>query len=225
MAGYPAYLAEHWNVLATPRLQLAWPWLTTAASVNLPGRVEAPDARLAGMIAATALARGAHRSPAGTPTPTIQALLPHVAHDTGLAERLSVFADSATGFHLLSDVTTADAPQLRPANVRRVLGLVTRAARRIGEPATFESSGPILWRSLRLAVEHLLDAFWRAGALRGATAAEAYTVECGPTTMGQADLDAGRTIVCISLAPAASVERIAVTLTLDEGQIPQLEAA
>ena len=64
-----------------------------------------------------------------------------------------------------------------------------------------------------------------AGALHGATAADAYSVECGPTTMSQADIDNGRTIVQISLAPAASVERITVTLTLDEGQTPQLEAA
>ena len=74
------------------------------------------------------------------------------------------------------------------------------------------------------------DAFDRRGGCEGdlnngATAADAYSVECGPATMSQADIDNGRTIVQISLAPAATVERIAVTLTLDEGQTPQLEAA
>lgn len=225
VSGFPAYLDQRWNALAARHLQLAWPWLVTAASVRLPGGVEAPDARLAGLIAATALARGAHRTPAGTPTPAIRALVPHVDSASPLAERLSVFADSATGFLLLSDVTTARETQQRPVNVRRILGLVTRAARSIGEAAVFDASGAALWLSLRLAVERLLDGYWRAGALHGATAADAYSVECGTTTMSQADLDAGRTIVQISLAPAASVERIAVTLTLDEGKTPQLEAA
>lgn len=224
-SGFPGYLSQHESLLAAKHLQLAWPWLVTAAAARLPGAVEAPDARLAGLIAATALARGAHRTPAGTPTPAIQALVPHLAPHTPQAERLSVFADSATGIHLLSDVTTARELQQRPANVRRVLGLVARAARRIGDTVVFDASGPALWRALRLAVERLLDGYWQAGALHGATAADAYRVECGPTTMSQADIDAGRTIVQISLAPAASVERITVTLTLDEGQTPQLEAA
>ena len=224
-SGFPIPLAPHAEALASPRLQLAWPWLATAAAARLPGAVEAPDARLAGLIAATALARGAHRTPAGTPTPAIRALVPHLAPHTPLAERLSVFADSATGIHLLSDVTTAREIAQRPANVRRVLGLVARAARRIGDSVVFDASGPALWRALRLAVERLLDGYWQAGALHGATAADAYSVECGPTTMSQADIDNGRTIVQISLAPAASVERITVTLTLDEGLTPQLEAA
>jgi len=224
-SGLPGYLAQHEALLAAKHLQLAWPWLATAAAARLPGAVEAPDARLAGLIAATTLARGAHRTPAGTPTPAIRALVPHLAAHTPLAERLSVFADSATGIHLLSDVTTAREIAQRPANVRRVLGLVARAARRIGDSVVFDASGPALWRALRLAVERLLDGYWQAGALHGATAADAYSVECGPTTMSQADIDNGRTIIQISLAPAASVERIAVTLTLDEGQTPQLEAA
>jgi hypothetical protein len=223
---YDAYLAPWWQRgLASKRVQLAWPWLETVAAARLPGGVEAPDARLAGLIAATALARGSHRTPAGTPVPTIRALLPHVAHDAPLAERVSVFADSATGIHLLSDVTSAEEIHLRPANVRRVLGLVARAARRIGEAAVFESSGPRLWRSLRLSMERMLDAFWRAGALSGARAEDAFAVACGPATMSQADIDAGRAIMRIEVAPAASVERISVTLTLDEGQAPQLEAA
>jgi hypothetical protein len=225
VSGFPAHLDQRWDVLAARHLQLAWPWLVTGASARLPGGVEAPDARLAGLIAATTLARGAHRTPAGTPTPAIRALVPHVDSASPLAERLSVFADSATGLLLLSDVTTARETQQRPANVRRILGLVARAIRSIGEAAVFDASGAALWLSLRLAVERLLDGYWRAGALHGATAADAYSVECGTTTMSQADLDAGRTIVQISLAPAASVERIAVTLTLDEGQTPQLEAA
>lgn len=224
-SGLPGYLAPLEGLIAAKPLQLAWPWLATAAAARLPGALEAPDARLAGLIAGTALARGAHRTPAGTSTPAIRALMPHLALHTPLAERLSVFADSATGIHLLSDVTTAREIAQRPANVRRVLGLVARAARRIGDSAVFDASGPALWQALRLAVERLLEAYWQAGALHGATAADAYSVECGPSTMSQADIDNGRTIVRISLAPAASVERIAVTLTLDEGQTPQLEAA
>ena len=217
-ADYAGFLQPLWaDGLASERLQLAWPWLATALSARQPGGLEAPDARLAGRIAATVLARGAHRTAAGAAMTTLHTLTPKLAADTALAERVSVFGLTPTGIQLISDVSTADAPALRPASIRRVLGLVARAARTLGDAAVFEASGPALWRSLTLATEHLLDAFWRAGALNGASAADAYTVECGPATMSQADLDAGRVIVRVALAPAASVERIAVTLVLNDG--------
>jgi phage tail sheath protein FI len=136
---------------------------------------------------------------------------------TPLADRISLFGITPGGIQLVSDVTTARPPAQRPANIRRVLGLIARAARSLGDAAVFESSGPALWRQLTLATENLLDAFWQAGALNGATARAAYSVECGATTMSQADLDAGRVIVRIAVVPAASVERIEVSLVLTEG--------
>jgi phage tail sheath protein FI len=61
----------------------------------------------------------------------------------------------------------------------------------------------------------LLAALYQAGALRGATAAEAFHVRCDGTTMTQADVDAGRVIADVRFAAAAPVEQIRVVLALD----------
>jgi phage tail sheath protein FI len=94
------------------------------------------------------------------------------------------------------------------------MGLLLRAARRVGEGLAFEPSGPLLWARARTAIEDLLLSFWREGALAGASAAQAFSVRCDRSTMTPADLDNGRLIVVVSVRPAAAIERITVVLNL-----------
>ena len=51
---------------ASAFVQLGWPWLATRRAADLPETLEPPDGLLAGLIAASALARGTFRSVAGT---------------------------------------------------------------------------------------------------------------------------------------------------------------
>jgi phage tail sheath protein FI len=77
--------------------------------------------------------------------------------------------------------------------------------------------------SALIGLEDLLLEFWREGAFAGASAAEAFSVRCDRGTMSQADLDAGRLIVEVSVRPAASIERI--TVVLDLGNTAAAESA
>jgi Phage tail sheath protein FI len=92
-----------------------------------------------------------------------------------------------------------------------------RAARRSGEAALFEASGPALWQRIERSLGHLLTAFWREGALGGASPEEAFSVRCDRSTMSQADLDNGRLRAEVSILPLAAVERIRVVLDLSGG--------
>jgi phage tail sheath protein FI len=94
---------------------------------------------------------------------------------------------------------------------------VLRAARRVGEGLLFEPNGPRLWARLKRSVEDLLTDYWREGGLRGASTAEAFDVRCDRSTMSQNDIDNGRVIAQIGVAPAAAVERMVVVLALDAG--------
>jgi uncharacterized protein len=73
----------------------------------------------------------------------------------------------------------------------------------------------VLWAELSTSVEMLLTQYWREGALRGATSAEAFTVRCDRSTMTQNDIDNGRVLVEVTLAPAAAIEHISIVLALD----------
>jgi phage tail sheath protein FI len=63
----------------------------------------------------------------------------------------------------------------------------------------------------------LLTAFWREGALGGASPEEAFSVRCDRSTMSQNDLDNGRLRAEVSILPVAAVERISVVLDLTGG--------
>ncbi len=47
---------------------------------------------------------------------------------------------------------------------------------------------------------------WRSGALQGATADEAFFVKCDYTTMTQDDIDNGRLICVVGIAPVKPAE-------------------
>jgi phage tail sheath protein FI len=95
------------------------------------------------------------------------------------------------------------------------MGSVLRAAWRVGESVVFEPNGPLLWTRVRRSIEDLLTDYWREGGLRGASTAEAFDVRCDRSTMTQNDIDNGRVIARVAVAPAAAVERIVVMLALD----------
>jgi hypothetical protein len=209
---------------ASAFVQLGWPWVATRNSGDLPEGIEPPDGLLAGVIAASALARGTFRSVAGTRLPQVLGATPTPAWGLGpdspaalLAERVCLIALEPDGWSLVSDVTTSPDPSWRPAGVSRLMASVLHAAARVGEGMPFEPNGPLLWARLRRAMEDLLTDYWREGGLRGASTDEAFDVRCDRSTMSQNDIDNGRLIARVSLQPAAAIERIVVVLALDPG--------
>jgi hypothetical protein len=206
---------------ASAFIQLAWPWLATRRSIDLPHALEPADGVLAGTIAAGALSRGTFRSVAGTALPEVITTTPVVAWGlpadnpaAQLAARVCVIAHEPDGWQLVSDVTTAVNVSWQPGGVSRIVASVLRAARRLGEELVFDTNGPQLWTRVRRAMEELLTDYWREGGLRGETSGEAFEVRCDRSTMTQNDMDNGRLICQIVLAPAAAIESIAVVLEL-----------
>ncbi len=238
-ADFHAYL-ENAGVLAAPDssnggravasafVQLAWPWIRTRHSADLPGALEAPEGLLTGLLATNALARGTFRSVAGTRLAAVSGSEPVLAW-SGMAEtpsdrlarRVCVIAPSPEGWALQSDVTASADEAWRAGGVSRLLGAVLRAARRTGDAALFEASGPALWQRIERSLGQLLTAFWREGGLGGASPEEAFSVRCDRSTMSQNDLDNGRLRAEISILPVAAVERITVVLDLTGGGLSE----
>ena len=228
---------EHWldplqdgtAGLASSFVQLVYPWLRTPGSTRLPEELESPDGALAGLLAQNALARGTFRSAAGLPLANVLSLGPELRRDTtertgSLIDRVSLVGPTPSGLRLLSDVTTSGDASYRQAGVSRLVSTLVRAARRIGEDSTFETSGEALWTRVQDRASTVLRALWDLGALRGATPSEAFDVRCDRSTMSQQDIDQGRVIARIRFEAAAPVEAITVVLALDEGGQVSLDA-
>jgi uncharacterized protein len=72
--------------------------------------------------------------------------------------------------------------------------------------AVAETNDETLWAKARETARSALLSYWRRGELKGTRADEAFFVRCGHETMTQDDIDAGRLIVEVGIAPAAPAE-------------------
>jgi phage tail sheath protein FI len=94
-------------------------------------------------------------------------------------------------------------------NVRRMFTYFDRSIDRGTQWAVFEHNDELLWVKLRSSIELFLTHLWRRGALQGRTPKEAFYVRCGlGDTMTQNDLDAGRLIIQVGIAPLKPAEFI-----------------
>jgi phage tail sheath protein FI len=135
-----------------------------------------------------------------------------------LGDRVCLLAPSARGFELLTDVTCAGDPLLRAGSVRRLVDVVLRAARALGEEIAFEANGEGLWTQVRTRLSDLGRLLLAAGALSSDAGTTAFVVRCGRDTMTQNDIDAGRLIAEVELVPAQPVTRIVVVLALRDAR-------
>lgn len=220
--------------LSSTFVQLVYPWVRTPGSTRLPERLESPDAVFAGVLARNALSRGAFRSAANLHLADVYEVFPALSRSQmqgqhldnpqesftvshNLLERVSLLGPTPDGLRVLSDVTTSLDENYRPASVNRLVAVIVRAARRLGEEVLFEPSGDRLWSQLRDQLNTLLLALLQSGALRGATPEDAFLVRCDRSTMTSSDLENGRLIAEIQFTPAVPIEQITIVLAMDEG--------
>lgn len=221
--------------IASAFVQLSYPWLATAGSETLPGGLEPPDAVLAGVLARSIpelgvahsvgrqILRGVHGFSPALAVADLELDTPKGA-DPALIHRVSLLGHTPNGPRVLSDVTTSKSLAHRPASIGRLTAAILRTARHLGDTIVFEPSGEILWQRIRTQLERLLADFYTAGALHGASAAEAYSIRCDATTTTQNDLDNGRVVAEVRFAPSHPVGLIVVVLALREGEVAALSA-
>jgi hypothetical protein len=69
-----------------------------------------------------------------------------------------------------------------------------------------------LWARLRQTAVDALEVDWRAGKLQGSNAAQAYYVKCDRSTMTQSDIDMGRVVILVGVAPVKPAEFVTLRI-------------
>jgi hypothetical protein len=215
--------------LSTAFLQLTYPWLKTGGSNAVNESLEPPDGALVGILSRNALTRGGFMDATKIVPAEISDVFPYLpSRETKvpstplvwdgswkpLIVRVSLFGITPAGMALLSDVTAYPGEAYRPARVHRLVSVISRAARQLGERIAFQQNGPAVWRRIETALGDLMTELWKLDALDGATIQDAFSVRCDSSTMTQNDLDNGRLIAQVTFAAAATIELIRVTLDL-----------
>ena len=91
-------------------------------------------------------------------------------------------------------------------NVRRLFIYLEHSIDKATQWAVFEPNNETLWQQIAQSVKDFLQVQWLSGALLGATADQAYFVRCDRSTMTQNDLDNGRMICLVGVAPTRPAE-------------------
>ena len=91
-------------------------------------------------------------------------------------------------------------------NVRRLFIFVEESIEKGTQWVVFEPNDEKLWARVRATITQFLTKVWRDGALMGKKPEEAFFVKCDRTTMTQDDIDNGRLICIIGIAPVKPAE-------------------
>ncbi len=196
-----------------------YPWLQVpGATAGSPNQAVSAEGAIAGLIARTDADRGVHTAPANLQlTGSVRGL----THQVTVAEQGVL---NPEGINCLRPFpgrllvwgarTTSRDPEWRYINVSRLLMRIEASIVRSMEWVRAEPNGPRLWTSIRSQIDTFLFDLWRDGALTGATTQEAWFVRCDQTTMTQDDIDAGRLVCMIGVAPVRPAEFLVLNVSL-----------
>ncbi len=110
------------------------------------------------------------------------------------------------GYLLWGARMVTDDPEWKYVNLRRYFAYLERSIDLGTQWAVFEPNGPNLWANVTRTIENFLLNEWTNGALLGDKPEKAYFVRCDRSTMTQNDLDNGRLVCLIGVAPLRPAE-------------------
>lgn len=204
---------------------LYYPWVQirdprpTGAALDVP-----PSGFMAGIYARTDMARGVHKAPANELMRSIRGFSQTITkREQGILnpQNINVLrAFQGRGNRVWgSRVITSDSAW-RDVPVRRLFLMIEESIDEATQWVVFEPNGEPLWARVRQSVTRFLISQWRLGALQGVIADQAFFVACDRSTMTQDDIDSGRLICEIGIAPVHPAEFVIFRIQQKTREIP-----
>jgi hypothetical protein len=189
---------------------LYYPWVKvldpiTRNEIHLP-----PSGFVAGIYARNDIERGVIKAPANEVVRLaigFETLLNKGQQEVLNPEGINCFRFfEGRGMRLWGARTISSDPEWKYVNIRRYFAYLERSIDKGTQWAVFEPNGEQLWANVRRTIEDFLLNEWQGGALLGDKPEKAYFVRCDRSTMTQNDLDNGRLVCLIGVAPLKPAE-------------------
>jgi phage tail sheath protein FI len=193
------------------------PWLEALDPLAKRSAYFPPSGAMIGIYARTDTERGVHKAPANEVVRSCTGL--SVSYNESEQDILNpvginlVRAFTGRGIRVWGARTISSNGLWKYLNVRRLFIYVEESIKANTNWVVFEPNSETLWGRVTRTLEMFLASVWRTGALAGTTPAEAFYVECGRTTMTQDDIDNGRLICQIGIAPVKPAEFVIFRIT------------
>jgi len=189
---------------------LYYPWVRILDPVTREEIYVPPSGFIAGIYARNDTNRAVYKAPANEVVNLaigFEQLLNKAQQDVLNPEGINCFRFfEGRGFRVWGARTISSDPEWKYVNLRRYFAYLERSIDKGTQWAVFEPNGEALWANVRRTVEDFLLNEWMSGALLGDKPEKAYFVKCDRSTMTQNDLDNGRLICLVGVAPLRPAE-------------------
>jgi uncharacterized protein len=189
---------------------LYYPWVRILDPVTRQEIYLPPSGFVTGIYARNDINRAVYKAPANEVVNLaigFEQLLNKAQQEVLNPEGINCFRFfEGRGFRLWGARTVSSDPEWKYVNLRRYFAYLEHSIDRGTQWAVFEPNGEALWANVRRTIEDFLLNEWQNGALLGDKPEKAYFVRCDRSTMTQNDLDNGRLVCLIGVAPLRPAE-------------------
>jgi hypothetical protein len=187
-----------------------YPWLNVMNPKTDVITLVPPGGHIAGIYARSDSNRNVAKDPANEQIAGIDSLqLPIDNNTQGILNPIGVNClrfFKGQGNLVWGGRTTSPDPDWKYISVRRLFIYVEKSIQQGTQWVVFEPNDTPTWARVIRSVSAFLTGLWMQDMLQGATKDQAFFVRCDRTTMTQADIDNGRLICVIGIAPVKPAE-------------------
>ena len=208
---------DHRNMFDTSYAALYHPWLEVFDPLARKSSYMPPSGAMVGIYARTDTERGVQKAPANEVVRGCTGLsCPYNEGEQDIRNPQGVNlirSFTGRGIRVWGARTASSNPLWKYINVRRLFIFVEESLKANTNWVVFEPNSEALWGRVQRTIELFLSSMWRSGALAGTSPGEAFFVNIGRSTMTQDDIDNGRLICNIGIAPVKPAEFVIFRIT------------
>jgi len=187
-----------------------YPWIQVIDPEAGLLRLIPPGGHMAGIYARSDVERGVHKAPANETVrgaADLEFQITKGEQDVLNPRGVNVIrAFPGRGIRIWGARTLSSDALWKYINVRRLFLYLEESIDEGTQWVVFEPNNERLWGRVKATITEFLTRVWKDGALMGTKPEEAFFVKCDRTTMTQDDIDNGRLICIIGVAPVKPAE-------------------
>ena len=197
------------------------PWLEVYDPLDKKNIAIPPSGAMMGIYARSDNTRGVHKAPANEVVRACVGL--DCQFNKGEQDILNpkginlIRSFPGQGIRVWGARTVSSNPSWKYINVRRLFIFIEESIKANTSWAVFEPNDTALWVRVQRTISVFLTNLWRNGSLTGSSPEEAFFVNIGRDTMSQDDIDNGRLICVIGVAPVKPAEFVIFRITQKTG--------
>jgi len=214
-------IIAHRNIFDSNYAALYHPWLEVFDPLDKKTIAIPPSGSVIGIYARSDNTRGVHKAPANEVVRACTGL--DCQFNKGEQDILNpkgvnlIRSFPGQGIRVWGARTASSDGSWKYINVRRLFIFIEESIKANTNWAVFEPNDEVLWVRVQRTISVFLNNLWRNGSLAGTSPDEAFFVNIGRLTMTQDDIDNGRLICVIGVAPVKPAEFVIFRITQKTG--------